>query len=274
MNGHAGAFDYRQNLPGQGSGRSSVAGLSRVRGLIGNSNHNGGEKLRIKASEICFRNREGQLAVVYNVPYIELSTSIVGPNGRDFPAAWPTIVFSHVYFIYNGSTVATIISQKDPTQFNGDSLPPGFTYWAYATSLSVLGGGTGFHTFAGSKVVAGLNLWDGDPTTSWVKATIAAGNVGAPVTHMEAVLKSTIVNNSVASLLVDIRVTDPATGNNARDGEEVTLYTVNGTAYMTNRVTLRYTGDIWIRVNFTVTNVAGSQLTLEMKNFTVPNGDN
>jgi hypothetical protein len=61
--------------------------------------------------------------------------STAGPiaNGRDQAGAFSNSSWVHFYWIWNGTTLATISSATAPP--TGPTLPSGYTHWAYACSV-------------------------------------------------------------------------------------------------------------------------------------------
>jgi hypothetical protein len=56
-------------------------------------------------------------------------------NGRDQSAAFPSGSWLYLYFIWNGTALATITSLNAPTA--GPTLPTGYTHWGFATALKL-----------------------------------------------------------------------------------------------------------------------------------------
>jgi len=66
---------------------------------------------------------------------ITCDLGLAGPvaNGRDQSGAFSVNSWVHLYFIWDGLTVATVASLTAPP--TGPTLPSGFTHWCYATAL-------------------------------------------------------------------------------------------------------------------------------------------
>lgn len=69
-----------------------------------------------------------------------ISTAGPAANGRDQAGAFSNSSYIHFYWIYNGTTLATISSAVGPA--TGPTLPGGYTYWCYITTLPVNSTGT------------------------------------------------------------------------------------------------------------------------------------
>jgi hypothetical protein len=123
-----------------GSAWSSIVtagGAYEVRGL--SSAYNAGTpntKHDIYADLVQLRSpSSGTVVVRANTGVITNDTGVVGPaaNGRDQSAAFNSSTWIHFYFIWNGTTLATLSSTVAPP--TGPTLPTGYTHWAYATAV-------------------------------------------------------------------------------------------------------------------------------------------
>jgi len=99
-----------------------------------------------------------------------ISTAGPAANGRDQAGAFSAESWLHVYFIWNGTTLATISSTTAPP--TGPTLPTGYTHWAYAgavrynaTPLLVATAWRGSTAFYAAPRSQGV-LSDGDATTA------------------------------------------------------------------------------------------------------------
>lgn len=68
-----------------------------------------------------------------------ISTSGPAANGRDQSGAFDNNSWVHFYWIWNGTTLATISSAAAPP--TGPTLPSGYTHWAYAGAVFADGSG-------------------------------------------------------------------------------------------------------------------------------------
>jgi len=66
-----------------------------------------------------------------------ISTAGPAANGRDQAGAFSAESWLHFYFIWNGTTLATISSTTAPP--TGPTLPTGYTHWAYAGAIRLNG---------------------------------------------------------------------------------------------------------------------------------------
>lgn len=135
-------LDSEKAKGGVNSDITSLAGLttglagSRVQGLIGTPNAATPlTKYDLSADAVVLRNAAGGTVARYVTGTItnDLGLAGVTANGRDQVAAFAINSHVHLYFIWNGATLATISSLALPTV--GPALPTGYTHWAYATQL-------------------------------------------------------------------------------------------------------------------------------------------
>lgn len=108
-----------------------------VRGLIG-ANNSGAPttSFDLLANVVAVRNpTTGEVVTRTNVSSITNNVSTVGPaaNGRDQAGAFSASSWIHFYFIWNGTTMATVSSATAPP--TGPTLPTGYTHWAYAGAI-------------------------------------------------------------------------------------------------------------------------------------------
>lgn len=84
---------------------------------------------------VLFNPSDGTSVVRDNPGAITNNVSTAGPaaNGRDQAGAFSASSWIHFYWIWNGSTLATISSATAPS--TGPTLPTGYTHWAYAGAV-------------------------------------------------------------------------------------------------------------------------------------------
>ena len=87
----------------------------------------------LDADAIVLRNSKNQTVTIWE-PSAAITNNIstAGPaaNGRDQAVAFSNSSWVHFYWIWNGTTLATISSASAPP--TGPTLPSGYTHWAYA----------------------------------------------------------------------------------------------------------------------------------------------
>ena len=96
----------------------------------------------LDADAIVLRNRKNQTVTIWEPgAAITNNISTAGPaaNGRDQAGAFSNSSWVHFYWIWNGTTLATISSATAPP--TGPTLPSGYTHWAYAGAVRLDSGG-------------------------------------------------------------------------------------------------------------------------------------
>ncbi len=119
------------------SGSTGGSSGSRVKGLTGENNAiSPNTKYDFAAVEVTLRNpSDGSVVVRINTGTITCDIGLAGPavNGRDQAGAFAANSWIHFYFIWNGTTLATIASLTAPP--TGPTLPTGYQWLAYATAI-------------------------------------------------------------------------------------------------------------------------------------------
>jgi hypothetical protein len=96
----------------------------------------------LDADAIVLRNSKNQTVTIWEPgSAITNNISTAGPaaNGRDQAGAFSNSSWVHFYWIWNGTTLATISSATAPP--TGPTLPSGYTHWAYAGANWIDGSG-------------------------------------------------------------------------------------------------------------------------------------
>lgn len=112
---------------------ANLAGM-RVMGLVGNVNVTTPlTKFDLSASMVTLRDATGMSVTRYNTGSITCDLGLAGSaaNGRDQAGAFTANSWIYLYFIWNGTTLATIAS----TSATAPTLPTGYTHYAFATAL-------------------------------------------------------------------------------------------------------------------------------------------
>jgi hypothetical protein len=114
-----------------------VVGTYKVVGLQGKNNTvTPNTQYDLTADQVQLRNPTTGIIVVRNNPgTITCDVALAGPaaNGRDQLGVFSPSSWIHFYFIWNGTTLATVASATAPT--TGPTLPAGYTHWAYAGAV-------------------------------------------------------------------------------------------------------------------------------------------
>ena len=119
---------------------SSVAGDAKgpsiVRGLVGANNATTpNTMLDFSADSVTLRSSTEVMKTLSNTGVLTCDIGVAGPaaNGRDQSAAFAASTWLHFYFIWNGTTLASIASVTAPP--TGPALPSGYTHWAYVGAV-------------------------------------------------------------------------------------------------------------------------------------------
>lgn len=108
------------------------------RGLFGTNNPTTPlTKYDLTADAVTLRNAAGVALTRYNTGTLTCDLGAAGSvaNGRDQAGALSASSWVYLYFIWNGTTLATLASATAPASFNGSTLPTGYTHWCFATAL-------------------------------------------------------------------------------------------------------------------------------------------
>lgn len=112
-----------------------IGQVQSARGLVGANNvTNPNTQYDVAADFLVLRNpTTGSLATIASTGTITCNISTAGPaaNGRDQSAAFSASTWLHLYFIWNGTTLATVASLSS----TGPTLPSGYTYWFYVGAV-------------------------------------------------------------------------------------------------------------------------------------------
>jgi hypothetical protein len=109
----------------------------QVRNLVGqNDAVTPNTKYGYSADAVVLRNPTDSTTVIRtNTGTLTNDTGLAGSaaNGRDQAGAFVASTWLHFYFIWNGTTLATLSSTVAPP--TGPTLPTGYTHWAYAGAV-------------------------------------------------------------------------------------------------------------------------------------------
>lgn len=118
-------------------------GVPRVSGLTGNNNSGTPTtKFDLAASFVQLRSpSDGTINIQTSTGTLTNDVTVASAaNGRDQAGAFSASTFVHFYFIWNGTTLATLSSATAPP--TGPTLPATYTHWAYAGSVFFGAGST------------------------------------------------------------------------------------------------------------------------------------
>lgn len=117
---------------------AGVGGTARCQGLIGTPNSTTPlTKYDLSADAVALRNNAGNTVARFVTGTLTCDLGLAGPaaNGRDQAGAFAINSWIHLYFIWNGTTIATLASTTAPASFTGSNMPSGYTHWCYATTV-------------------------------------------------------------------------------------------------------------------------------------------
>jgi len=118
-------------------------GVPRVSGLTGaNNSGTPTTKFDLAASFVQLRNpADGTINIQVSTGTLTNDVTVAtAANGRDQAGAFTASTFVHFYFIWNGTTLATLSSATAPP--TGPTLPATYTHWAYAGAVFFGAGST------------------------------------------------------------------------------------------------------------------------------------
>lgn len=111
---------------------AGLLGYSRVQGQTGNNNTTTpNTQYDFAADAVVLRASNGGTVIRTATGTVTNNVSTAGPaaNGRDQAGAFSASSWIHFYWIWNGTTLATLSSAVAP--ITGPTLPTGYTHWAY-----------------------------------------------------------------------------------------------------------------------------------------------
>jgi hypothetical protein len=204
----------------------------------------------------------------------DLGLAGVTANGRDQAGAFTADSFVYLYWIWNGSALATISSLVAPP--TGPTLPTGYTHWAFATVVRWNGSSNIVPTWTkGSSVWYDLadggvaRIISGGAATSMTAA--GAGNfipTLAKDVRFTAILSLT--HASIASFTMQVRPT--GAGNAGQSVIAVTVPVAGGSATVAGQFTLPNSANTQIDYKLSAAPTSGGAF-VDIVGYTIPNGD-
>jgi hypothetical protein len=132
----------------------------------------------LDADAIVLRNSKNQTVTIWEPgAAITNNISTAGPaaNGRDQAGAFSNSSWVHFYWIWNGTTLASLSSATAPP--TGPTLPSGYTHWAYACPVYLDSGGALKRVYLrGSRVfyAAGQSILSGGSATTETSISLSS----------------------------------------------------------------------------------------------------
>ena len=190
-----------------------------------------------------------------------ISTAGPAANGRDQAGAFSSNSWVHFYFIWNGTTLASVSSATAPP--TGPTLPSGYTHWAYLTSVR-LNGSTQLNSMTTRGARQFWNSFSGLPNL-----VLNAGTAGTET----AVGLTAAIPPGASSWTAFARLSGGASGATASINlyTGVTLQNVGASVNVTSDASIT-APNVSQNVFYLVTGGTGS-LTIVLTSFTIPNGD-
>ena len=223
------------NLPGGGGG--SGTGGYGSRGQFSRNNAGAPDsQYDLKADVVILSKPSDQSTVTrYNPGTITNNVGLAGPiaNGRDQALGFSASSWIHFYWIWNGTTLATLSSVTAPP--TSPTLPTGYTHWAYAGAVFYNSGSQLVKTFIqGSRAyIARIQAYNGNPPANTEQpitvATMVPPNALSIELSWNAIFPSTANSGLTFRFLstvdhIEFRTVD---GNGVRASGPVSLPNVN-----------------------------------------------
>jgi hypothetical protein len=167
------------NVPGGGGGGGGTGGYGS-RGQFSRNNPGAPDsQYDLKADVVILaKPSDGSAVMRLNPGTITNNVGLAGPiaNGRDRSLDFTASSWVHFYWIWNGTTLATLSSASPPP--SGPTLPTGYAHWSYAGAVYRNSASQLVRTFIqGSQAyIARVPVYDGSPGA---KAEITVNVAGA-----------------------------------------------------------------------------------------------
>lgn len=204
----------------------------------------------------------------------DLGLAGVTANGRDQAGAFTADSFVYLYWIWNGSAVATISSLAAPP--TGPALPTGYTHWCFATVV---------RWNASSNIVPswtkGRQVWydiadggvtriiSGGAATSMTAA--GAGNfIPALATYVKFTAIFSLTNASIASFSLLVRPTGAL--NAGQTVLAITIPVAGGSGTVAAQFELPNSANTQIDYKLSAAPTSGGAF-VDIVGYTIPNGD-
>lgn len=204
----------------------------------------------------------------------DLGLAGVTANGRDQAGAFTADSFVYLYWIWNGSAVATISSLAAPP--TGPALPTGYTHWCFATVV---------RWNASSNIVPswtkGRQVWydiadggvtriiSGGAATSMTAA--GAGNfIPALATYVKFTALFSLTHSSIASFTLSVRPTGALNAGQAVLA--ITIPVAGGSGTVAAQFELPNSANTQIDYKLSAAPTSGGAF-VDILGYTIPNGD-
>jgi hypothetical protein len=260
-----------------------VAPMSAVKGLTGNVNATTPlTKYDLSATAVILQDANGATVLRSNIGTLTCDLGLAGSvaNGRDQAGVFTANSWIYQYFIWNGTTLATLASTTAPASFTGSTLPSGYTHWAFATAIRwnassnivpcYARGGTVFYDVAAGAGSAVRALTSGQATSL---TAVSLGSQVPPNVLMVHLNFLVNVTHSVAG--VDFSALFRPTGSsNAGTYAVLTMSQVASVQHLNSNSVTTPVGTSQ-QIDYKISTVPSSSggVSIDVLSFTVPNGD-
>lgn len=178
----------------------------------------------------------------------------------------------YLYFIWNGTTLATLASTTAPASFTGSPLPTGYTHWAFATALRWNASSNIIPAFAeGSRVIYDLQTNAANRVlnggTASVMTTLDCSSVVPPISRV-AYLQAILAAGSAVGLY-DIKIQTPGSSHTGVVVQRIGTEVASSLAQSCGGVTAKLSATQ--NINYLVS--SGATASLDVIEYIVPNGD-
>jgi hypothetical protein len=236
-----------------------------VRGLVGANNAGTpNTKFDFSADAVTLRSTNGTPDVTrFGTGTITNDVGLAGSaaNGRDQAGAFGASNWIHFYFIWNGTTLATLSSLTVPP--TGPTLPTGYTHWAYAGAVF----------FNGSSQLLAVRMRGASAFYPTAQNVLAAGTA---TVETSIILSSVIPQNSARATIRGLFVdpTGAAVTHNAVvrivTGQNYFVYDLasNAAARNVSEITVPNIG----QQIFYLLTVNTTSFTVDVLGYVMPNG--
>lgn len=181
----------------------SMGALSAIRGLACQNNAaTPNTQFDMNAGTIVLIGSDGSaLAVSGALTTNNIATAGPAANGRDQAGAFTNSTWVHLWWIYNGATLATLSSASA----TAPTLPSGYTHKAYAGAVYLTSGGT-----------LRLMRIRGDLCTAQISTDVAALSSGAATVETAVDISAFVPANALEFLTNALMINTNAAANSLR----------------------------------------------------------
>lgn len=189
----------------------ATSSYSRVMGQLGfNNSGSPDSQYDVSAEAVILKPvSTGGMVLRTSTGTVTNNTSTAGPtaNGRDQAGAFSVNSWIHLYWIWNGTTLATVSSAVAPP--TGPTMPATYTHWAYIGAIRMAGGGTLSRLYIrGSEVFWQTNQVTVSGGTAVTPTAVSVASFVPPNALKYCILGESAITTSgtIANWTVDVSV--------------------------------------------------------------------